>query len=84
MKSKIDNIALQGIEFWTNVSDEESDLAIEGAEAAESGEPPRRTSRFYAKGALQYVVPILLQKLTQQVRIRLILNRRHSMFKKFF
>ncbi|XKL66728.1 hypothetical protein PGB90_010148 [Kerria lacca] len=66
MKSEIDEIALQGIEFWSNVSDEEVDLAIEGSEAAELGEPPQRTSRFYAKGALQYLVPILMQKLSQQ------------------
>lgn len=67
MKSEVDEIALQGIEFWSNVSDEEVDLAIEISEAAELGEPPARTSRFYAKGALQYLVPILMQKLTQQV-----------------
>ncbi|XP_065202089.1 importin subunit beta-1 isoform X2 [Planococcus citri] len=66
MRSDVDEISLQGIEFWSNVSDEEVDLAIEGSEAAELGEPPQRTSRFYAKGALQYLVPILLQKLTQQ------------------
>lgn len=37
MKSDIDDISLQGIEFWSNVSDEEIDLAIEEAEAAEAG-----------------------------------------------
>lgn len=67
MRSDIDEVSLQGIEFWSNVSDEEVDLAIEASEAAESHEPPSRSSRFYAKGALQYLVPILLQKLTQQV-----------------
>ncbi|KPI93743.1 hypothetical protein RR46_12908 [Papilio xuthus] len=66
MKSDIDEIALQGIEFWSNVSDEEIDLAIEEAEAAEAGRPPVRTSRFYARGALQYLAPILMQKLTKQ------------------
>lgn len=58
---------LTGIEFWSNVSDEEVDLAIEDSEAADFGRPPTRTSRFYAKGALQYLVPILTQKLTKQV-----------------
>lgn len=53
MKSEIDEVALQGIEFWSNVCDEEVDLAIEASEAAELGRPPERTSRFYAKGALQ-------------------------------
>nr|CAH7741023.1 unnamed protein product [Callosobruchus chinensis] len=66
MKSENDAVALQGIEFWSNVSDEEVDLAIEDTEAAEAGRPPARVSRHYAKGALQYIVPILLQKLTKQ------------------
>lgn len=66
MKSDVDDIALQGIEFWSNVSDEEVDLAIEETEAGEAGHPPQRTSRFYAKGALQYLVPVLMTKLTKQ------------------
>ncbi|XP_074032733.1 importin subunit beta Fs(2)Ket isoform X2 [Leptinotarsa decemlineata] len=66
MKSENDAVALQGIEFWSNVSDEEVDLAIEDSEATEAGRPPARVSRHYAKGALQYIVPILLQKLTKQ------------------
>lgn len=66
MKSDVDEIALQGIEFWSTVCDEEVDLAIELSEAAEAGKPPERTSRFYAKGALQYLVPILLVTLTKQ------------------
>lgn len=66
MKSDNDAVALQGIEFWSNVSDEEVDLAIEETEAAEIGRPPTRSSKHYAKGALQYIVPILLQKLTKQ------------------
>jgi len=66
MKSEIDEIALQGIEFWSNVCDEEVDLAIEASEAAELGRPPERTSRFYAKGALQYLVPVLMMTLSKQ------------------
>lgn len=66
MKSDIDEVALQGIEFWSNVSDEEIDLAIEEAEANEAGRPPVRTSRHYARGALQYLAPVLTQKLTKQ------------------
>ncbi|CAH2066913.1 unnamed protein product, partial [Iphiclides podalirius] len=66
MKSDVDEISLQGIEFWSNVSDEEIDLAIEEAEAVEAGRPPVRTSRFYARGALQYLAPVLMQKLTKQ------------------
>lgn len=37
MKSDVDEISLQGIEFWSNVSDEEIDLAIEEVEAADAG-----------------------------------------------
>ncbi|KAF4524310.1 hypothetical protein B566_EDAN005366, partial [Ephemera danica] len=66
MKSDTDEVALQGIEFWSNVSDEEMDLSIEATEATESGRVPARTSRFYAKGALQFLVPVLVQKLTKQ------------------
>jgi len=32
MKSDVDEIALQGIEFWSSVCDEEVDLAIEYSE----------------------------------------------------
>lgn len=67
MKSDIDEIALQGIEFWSNVCDEEMDLAIEFSEANEVGLVPENTSRHYAKGALQYLVPLLLETLAKQV-----------------
>lgn len=66
MKSDIDEVALQGIEFWSNVSDEEVDLSMEEGEACDGGRPPSRVSRHYAKGALQYLVPVLMQKLTKQ------------------
>ncbi|XP_073988755.1 importin subunit beta Fs(2)Ket isoform X2 [Rhodnius prolixus] len=66
MKSEVNEVALQGIEFWSNVSDEEVDLALEESEAVELGRPPTRVSRYYAKGALQYLVPVVLSKLTKQ------------------
>ena len=67
MKSDKDKVALQGIEFWSTVCDEEADLAIEATEAEESGRPPDQTSRFYVKGAMAYLVPILLETMTKQV-----------------
>ena len=67
MKNDGDEVALQGIEFWSTVCDEEADLAIEAVEAAESGHPPEQTSRFYVKGAMPFLVPILLATLTKQV-----------------
>ena len=35
--------------------------------AQEQGRPPERTSRFYVKGALSYLVPILNHCLAKQV-----------------
>jgi importin subunit beta-1 len=67
MKSDKEKVALQGIEFWSSVCDEEADLAIEAVEAEESGRPPDQTSRFYVKGAMTYLVPILLETMTKQV-----------------
>jgi len=66
MKSETDEVALQGIEFWSNVCDEEVDLQIEATEALEAGRPPEHVSRFYAKGALQFLVPALMASLTKQ------------------
>jgi len=66
MKSETDEVALQGIEFWSNVCDEEVDLHIEAQEASEAGRPPEHVSRFYAKGALQFLVPALMSSLTKQ------------------
>lgn len=37
MKSPTDEIALQGIEFWSTVCDEEADLAIEAVEVSREG-----------------------------------------------
>ncbi|XP_074627708.1 importin subunit beta-1-like [Acropora palmata] len=66
IKSDCDEVSLQGIEFWSSVCDEEMDLAIEAAEAAESNRKPEQTSRFYAKGALQYLTPLLTDSLKRQ------------------
>jgi len=66
MKAETDEVALQGIEFWSNVCDEELDLQLEASEATEAGRPPENVSRFYAKGALQFLVPALMQSLCKQ------------------
>ena len=42
------------------------DLQIEASEAAEMGRPPEHVSRFYAKGALQFIALILVQMLKEQ------------------
>ncbi|XP_022662446.1 importin subunit beta-1-like isoform X2 [Varroa destructor] len=66
IKSELDDVALQGIEFWSNVCEEEIDLAIEASEAADEGRPPQRTSMHYAKGAIQYLMPLLTHCLMKQ------------------
>ncbi|KAL9958290.1 hypothetical protein ACROYT_G035289 [Oculina patagonica] len=66
IKSPMDEVSLQGIEFWSSVCDEEMDLAIEAVEAAETKREPEQTSKFYAKGALLYLTPLLLESLTRQ------------------
>lgn len=66
MKSETDEVALQGIEFWSTVSDEEVDLSMEEGEVLDGGRPLPKVSRHYAKGALEYLVPVLMRKLTKQ------------------
>ncbi|XP_043466962.1 importin subunit beta-1 isoform X1 [Leptopilina heterotoma] len=66
MKSDTDEVSLQGIEFWSNISEEEVDLSMEEGEANDLGQPPVKVSKHYAKGALQYLVPVLMEKLTKQ------------------
>ena len=66
IKSEHDEIALQGIELWLNVCDEENYLVIEVADAQEQGIPPQRTSRFYARRASRYLALILLETITRQ------------------
>ena len=66
MKSSVEEVALQGIEFWSNVAEEEIELACEAEEAAAEGRPPESVSRFYAKGALKHLIPIITQSLKRQ------------------
>lgn len=61
-------MVLQGIEFWSNVADEEIALAEEAEEAAAEGRPPENVSKFYAKGALKTLIPLLTACLTKHVR----------------
>ena len=69
MKSEIEEISLQGIEFWSTVCDEEDSLSYEMDEATRHGHPPGRLSKHYVKGALQYLVPILQELMTRQEEV---------------
>ena len=66
IKSEHSECSLQGIEFWSNVCDEEIELQVEAIDASEQGRVPTRTSKFYAKGALPYLCPLLLEVLCNQ------------------
>ncbi|KAG9310985.1 armadillo-type protein [Chiua virens] len=66
MKHNDERVALQAVEFWTTVCEEEIELAHEAREAADYGEPPELESKFFAKVALPEVIPVLLSLLTRQ------------------
>ncbi|KAI1721587.1 HEAT-like repeat domain-containing protein [Ditylenchus destructor] len=66
MKDDNDEVAMQGIEFWSNVCEEELNLAVETEEAEEQGQTPVHVSKHYAKGALQHILPILTETLAKQ------------------
>lgn len=50
MKSSEDDIALQGIEFWSTVAEEEIDLALDAQDAQESNREVAHPSHLFAKG----------------------------------
>lgn len=56
-----ESVALQAIEFWSSIAEEEA----EREEAREDGDESVTLHNF-VKGALQYLVPLLLETLTQQ------------------
>lgn len=80
MKSTVDSVVLQGIEFWSSVCEEEIELALEHAEAQEHsaaaggssgssgavGGGPTNHSKYYARGAVKFLVPLLLEILEKQ------------------
>ncbi|KJH53219.1 HEAT repeat protein [Dictyocaulus viviparus] len=66
MNSNVPEVALQGIEFWSNVCEEEITLNLEAEEAAENNRVPEQVSRHYAKGAVPHICPLLLEILTHQ------------------
>jgi importin subunit beta-1 len=66
MKHADENVALQAVEFWSTVCDEEIELALEAEEAAEYSEAPERESAHFARVALPEILPVLLLLLTKQ------------------
>ena len=81
MRSSNSDIAMQGIEFWTSVCDEEIDLDMAMAEVwlhaplivqlrsmqSSPDQRPSVYSQHYAKGALAHLVPLICELITKQV-----------------
>lgn len=68
IKSENHELAKMGIEFWTTIADEEIELQYELEDAQSVGTTPERTSCYYTRGALEALLPELLECLTKQVR----------------
>ncbi|KAF5391964.1 hypothetical protein D9757_003286 [Collybiopsis confluens] len=66
MKHPDERVALQAVEFWSTVCEEEVERALEAQEAQDYGEIPEQESRHFAKIALPEIVPVLLALLTKQ------------------
>ncbi|KAG5653924.1 hypothetical protein H0H81_009281 [Sphagnurus paluster] len=66
MKHSDERVALQAVEFWSTVCEEEVDLALEAQEAQDYGETPETESKHFAKIALPEIIPVLLLLLTKQ------------------
>ncbi|KAJ8074787.1 karyopherin Kap95 [Marasmius tenuissimus] len=66
MKHSDERVALQAVEFWSTVCEEEVELALEAQDAQDYGEMPERESKYFAKIALPEIVPVLLALLTKQ------------------
>ncbi|CAO3703275.1 unnamed protein product [Rhizopus stolonifer] len=66
MNNEDERVALQAIEFWSTVCDEEMDIKDEIYEATEVGEQPERELHHFAELALPEILPNLLWILTKQ------------------
>ncbi|KAI7885662.1 ARM repeat-containing protein [Lichtheimia hyalospora FSU 10163] len=61
-----EKVALQAIEFWSTVCDEEVERKEEAYEAAEAGETPEHPLYNFADLAMGDILPVLLWLLTKQ------------------
>nr|ODO01077.1 importin subunit beta-1 [Cryptococcus depauperatus CBS 7855] len=66
MKHPEEPVALQAIEFWSTVCEEEIDLSSQAQEAFQLGDHPEVESKGFAKAALNDILPVLLDLLSQQ------------------
>jgi len=66
MKHDDENVALQAVEFWSTVCEEEIEISLVIQEAAEVEEQTETECFHFAKVALPEVLPVLLQLLCRQ------------------
>jgi importin subunit beta-1 len=66
MKTDDEKVALQAVEFWSTVCEEEMVLLDDMAEAQERGEQPERVCAYYVVGALDHLIPLLTEQMTKQ------------------
>ncbi|OZJ04304.1 hypothetical protein BZG36_03160 [Bifiguratus adelaidae] len=66
MKQENPNVALQAVEFWSTVCDEEISIREEELEYAGEPEPYERQNFGFATAALSEILPVLLWLLTRQ------------------
>ncbi|VVC34796.1 Armadillo-type fold,Armadillo-like helical,Importin-beta, N-terminal domain [Cinara cedri] len=62
IKSELEEEALQGIEFWSSVAEEEAEIIYE----RQCQEQPNKKLMLYAEGALKFIIPVLMEKLAKQ------------------
>lgn len=66
MKHDDEQVALQAVEFWSTVCDEEIELALQSEEAATYDEASESESQHFARIALPEVLPVVLSLLMRQ------------------
>jgi hypothetical protein len=64
MQSGQTEVQMQGVEFWSNVCENEALLIADAEDAADERRTPETPCYYYAKGALPQLVPALLQLLS--------------------
>ncbi|KAK3828449.1 MAG: armadillo-type protein [Benniella sp.] len=66
MKHENERVALQAVEFWSTVCEEEIDLEGLREDALQTGHDPEHRNYCFAKAALPETLPVLLQLMAKQ------------------
>lgn len=66
IKSDVEKVAMQAVEFWSTLADCEFEIIQEAQEAAQYEETPERICLNISAGALPHIVPALLESMTKQ------------------